>query len=150
MIAAFGLPIFILVAYTSAQNRSAAIAKSSSTLIDRQATESRRFAVDAARLAAATRCSKVAVLDVRGISPVTDYFVIATGTSDRQMRSVADQIEELGLPRKFKPLTAHDAGNAWVLIDFFSVIVHIFTPESRNYYDLDGLWGDAPQVPWQE
>ena len=62
----------------------------------------RQFAVDAARLAADTRCHSVVVLDVSGLSPVTDFFVLATGSSPRQMRTVCEQIEELGEPRGFK------------------------------------------------
>jgi ribosome-associated protein len=113
--------------------------------------EARQFAMDAARLAADTRCHNVAVLDVRGISPVTNYFVIATGTSARQMRAVAEQVEELGAPRRFTPLSRSGyEGDNWILTDFVDVVLHVFAPEARSYYDLDGLWGDAPRVPWQE
>jgi ribosome-associated protein len=109
-----------------------------------------RFAIDAARLAGDTRCDDVAVLDVRGISPVTDYLVVATGTSARQMRSVTDEIEEMGQPRNFKPLGRNvDDGDSWILCDFVDVVVHLFSPTARRYYDLDGFWGDAPRVDWQ-
>jgi ribosome-associated protein len=110
----------------------------------------RRFAVDAARLAAATRCANVVVLDVSRVSPVTDFFVIGTGSSGRQMRSVAEEIESLGTEQSFKPLGRHGhEGEAWLLTDFVDVVLHLFSPEARGYYDLDGLWGDAPQVDWQ-
>ena len=111
----------------------------------------RRFAVDAARLAANTRCGNVVVLDVSRVSPVTDFFVIATGSSGRQMRSVADEIEELGRPLKFRALGrhGHEGESAWMLTDFVDVVVHLFTPDARGYYDLDGLWGDAAVVDWQ-
>jgi ribosome-associated protein len=111
----------------------------------------RQFAIDAARLAAHTHCHNIAVLDVRGLSPITDFFVIATGTSARQMRSVADEIEELGQPRKFTALhrTGYEGEN-WILTDFVDVVLHIFNQDSRSYYDLDGLWGDAPRVEWEE
>lgn len=102
-------------------------------------------------MAADTRCTDVAVLDVRNISPVTDFLVLATGTSARQMRSVADEIEEMGQPRNFKPLGRDvESGDAWLLCDFVDVVVHIFSPAARSYYDLDGFWGDAPRVQWQE
>jgi ribosome-associated protein len=95
----------------------------------------------------------VAVLDVRGISPVTDFLVLATGSSARQMRSVTDEIQEMGQPRNFKPLSRHDVGDegdaAWVLCDFVDVVVHVFSPTARSYYDLDGFWGDSPRVDWQ-
>ena len=92
----------------------------------------------------------MAVLDVRGISPVTDYLVLATGTSARQMRSVADEIEEMGGPRGFKPLSGKPSDDdAWILCDFVDVVVHVFSPSARSYYDLDGFWGDAPRVSWE-
>ncbi len=111
----------------------------------------RRFAIDAARLAAATRCDHVVVLDVSRVSPVTDFFLIATGSSGRQMRAVADQIEDLGRPLSFRPLGrhGHEGDSTWMLTDFVDVVVHLFSPEGRGYYDLDGLWGDAVVVDWQ-
>ena len=111
----------------------------------------RRFAIEAARLAANTRCTDVVLLDVSRVSPVTDFFLIATGSSGRQMRAVAEQIEELGGPLSFRPLGrhGHEGESAWLLTDFVDVVVHIFTTESRGYYDLDGLWGDAAVVDWQ-
>jgi ribosome-associated protein len=113
-------------------------------------TAARQFAIDAARLASQSRCKDVVVLDVSGISPITDYFVIATGTSARQMTSVCEDIEELGEPRSFKAL--HQSGleaTTWAVQDFVDVVVHIFTPEARSFYDLDGLWGDATKIDWQ-
>jgi ribosome-associated protein len=93
----------------------------------------------------------VNVLDVRGLSPITDFFVIATGTSGRQMRSVADEIEELGQPRQFTALSRNGyEGESWILTDFVDVVLHIFNTETRGYYDLDNLWGDAPRVDWQK
>lgn len=115
-----------------------------------RAAAARRFAIDVARLAANTRCHSVVVLDVTGLSPVCDYFVLATGTSSRQMRSVAEDIGELGKTQDFAPISesGEDAAT-WILVDCVDVIAHIFTDESRQYYDLDNLWGDAKQVPWQ-
>src|SRR3954469_17405750 len=110
----------------------------------------RQFAIDAARLIATTRCHDVNLLDVRGLSPITDFLVIATGTSARQMRSVADEIEEMGQPRHFIAIGRNGyEGDTWILTDFVDVVVHIFNGEARGYYDLDGLWGDAPRVDWQ-
>jgi ribosome-associated protein len=102
-------------------------------------------------LADGSHCKDVVILDVRGISPVTDFFVLATGSSGRQMRSVAVEIEELGEPRNFKSFgrNGHE-GESWVLTDFVDVVLHIFSPTTRSYYDLDGLWGDAPRVEWRE
>jgi ribosome-associated protein len=91
------------------------------------------------------------VLDVAGLSPVCDFFVIATGTSPRQMRSVADEIIELAEAQKFKSM--HESGldgDTWVLVDCVDVVIHLFNETSRSYYDLDNLWGDAKTVDWQE
>jgi ribosome-associated protein len=93
----------------------------------------------------------VAVLDVRGLSPVTDYFVIATGTSPRQMRTVVDEVAELGEARNYAALSRSGTdGESWMLTDFIDVVVHVFSQESRMYYDLDGLWGDAKRVEWSD
>ena len=121
---------------------------------DRQSAreeKTRQFAIDAARMAANTRCHNVVLLDVRGISPVTDYMVLATGTSPRQMRTVCDDIAEMAGQRGEKPL-GEDVGQSesWMLIDFVDVVVHVFSAEARQFYDLDGLWGDARTVQWND
>jgi ribosome-associated protein len=93
----------------------------------------------------------VAVLDVSGLSPVTDFLVLATGTSPRQMKSVCDQVEELAGPRDYKALSrAGDEGGSWIVMDFIDVVVHVFSQDARLFYDLDNLWGDARRVPWEE
>src|SRR5438105_10428554 len=103
--------------------------------------QTRDFAVEAARLAANTRCHNVVLLDVRGISPVTDYMVLATGTSPRQMRTVCDDVAEMAQQRGEKPLGEDVAqSESWMLIDFVDVVVHVFSAEARQFYDLDGLW----------
>jgi ribosome-associated protein len=89
----------------------------------------------------------VVVLDVRGLSPVCDYFVLASGTSARQMRTVGDQISEIAEKQNSKPIhTDGYEGESWILIDFVDVIVHLFSDQARAYYDLDNLWGDAQRV----
>jgi ribosome-associated protein len=110
----------------------------------------RAFAIEAGRLAGHTRCHNVVVLDVTDLSPVTDFFVIASGTSARQMRTVLDELEELGEGRGFRRLARSGyEGESWMVVDFVDVIVHVFNDESRQYYDLDNLWGDAKKVEWQ-
>lgn len=111
----------------------------------------RTFAIEAARLASSTHCRDVVVLDVSGLSPVTDYFVLATGTSPRQMRTVADDLRELGEQDDFRPLsTSGYEGDSWLLIDCIDVVCHVFSEQARLFYDLDGLWGDAPRVQWTD
>jgi ribosome-associated protein len=111
----------------------------------------RSFAIEAAQLAANTRCQDVLLLDMRGFSPISDYFIIATGTSPRQMRSVCDDIAELGDTRNFKALaiSGYDS-ETWVLADFVNVIAHFFSADARKYYDLENLWGDAPRIDWKK
>ena len=112
--------------------------------------ETRAFAIEAARVAANTRCHQVVVLDVSNLSPVTDFFVIASGTSARQMRTVVEEIEELGMAKGIKPLSRSGReGETWILLDFVDVIVHVFSDAARAFYDLDNLWGDARRVTWQ-
>jgi len=126
-------------------------ASTNTIVADQRIAEGRKFAIEIARLAANTRCSNVVVLDVRGVSPVTDFFVLATGTSPRQMRSVTDEAGEYGEEHNFKPIAQSGMeGETWMLIDFVDVVMHIFNAEARAFYDLDSLWGDAPRVEWQE
>ncbi len=91
-------------------------------------------------------------MNLKGLSPVTDYFIIATGTSDRQLRTTADDLLELAKQKyKITPygMDGYEQAN-WILIDFIDVVVHLFSSEYRNIYDLELLWGDAPRVRWQE
>src|SRR3954467_12128649 len=105
------------------------------------------FATEVARHAANTRCNNVIVLDLRNLSPVCDYFVVATGTSSRQMRTVANEIEDLAEKSDFSPMSSTgQEGETWILVDCVDVVFHIFNTEARNYYDLDNRWGDAKPV----
>src|SRR3954447_3347114 len=115
-----------------------------------RAEAAREVAIEAARLAANTRCHNVVVLDVRGISPVTDYLILATGSSARQMGTVMSEMQELGQGRGFGCLSRGGyEGDTWLLCDMVDVVVHAFNQESRLYYDLDSLWGDAKRVDWK-
>lgn len=108
------------------------------------------FAVEAARLLADDRCTDVVLLDVRNLSQVTDFIVVGSGTSDRQMRSVLEHVEELGVGRGFAPWKRDtDTGGLWLLLDCVDVVVHLFEPNTRAHYDLEMMWGDAPRLEWQ-
>jgi len=88
------------------------------------------------------------VLDLRGISDVTDYFVICHGTSDRQVQAIADHIVER-LAKEFDLLPANVEGRRqadWILMDYIDFVVHVFVEEKRSFYRLERLWGDAAQV----
>ncbi|HMN97295.1 MAG TPA: ribosome silencing factor [Phycisphaerales bacterium] len=108
------------------------------------------FAVEAARLCADRRCDDVVVFDVRGQSQVCDYIIVASGTSDRQMRSVAQELKELGREHDHPVFrTSADDGGTWIVADCVDVVVHLFEPDQRLYYDIESLWMTAPRVPWK-
>ena len=108
------------------------------------------FANQVAVIADENRAEDVVILDLRGICSVADYFIIATGTSDRQMRAVADQIETYGRTVGQHPygLSGYDTAT-WLLVDYVDVVIHLFDESRRKYYDLELLWGDAPRIDWQ-
>lgn len=110
-----------------------------------------QFALAAAAIARDRHCSDIVILDLRKISPATNYFVIATSTSDRQARSVADEISEAGersgYPRFGR--AGYEQGR-WILLDFVDVVVHLFNEETRAYYNLEMLWGDAQRLELEE
>ena len=105
------------------------------------------FAVEAARLLEDLKCTEVVVLDVRGHSQVCDYVVIGNGTSQRQMKAVAQQAEDLGKEMGVAVYrSSRDAGTTWIVVDFVEVVVHLFEPEQRLYYDLELLWAGGKRV----
>lgn len=109
-----------------------------------------RFALEAAALLAADKCENVVLLDVRRKSQVTDYVLIGSGTSDRQMNSALDDTQDLGESLGYTAFrTSRDDRSTWLLADFVNVVVHLFEPNTRAYYDLEMLWGDAPRVDWR-
>ena len=109
-----------------------------------------QFAIAAARIAVENKAEDVAVLDLRGLSGMTDFFVIGTGTSERQMGAVLDHVEDYAATVDRHPFNVRSQRTAtWILADYVDVVVHLFDAAHREYYDLDGLWGDAPQVEWQ-
>jgi ribosome-associated protein len=97
------------------------------------------------------KASNLSVLCVREMTSIADYFIICSGRSDRQVQSIAQGIEESSLAMGIKPFAVEGAGRGhWVLMDFSDVIVHIFYEPVREFYDLDGLWGDAPRAELPE
>ncbi|HEY3762846.1 MAG TPA: ribosome silencing factor [Verrucomicrobiae bacterium] len=94
------------------------------------------------------KAENIVVLDVRDLSSVTDYFVVASGTSEPHLRAIVDEItDQLREDYDLRP-TRRDGSvqGAWVVLDFFDVIVHIMRADVRERYDLEGLWGDAARV----
>jgi ribosome-associated protein len=102
-----------------------------------------------AELAADRKAIDIVALDLRGMIGYADYFLICTGRTDRQTRAVHDAIHA-GMKSNYGLLPRRVEGVSearWILMDYLDVVVHIFTPETREYYRLEQLWGEAPALP---
>jgi ribosome-associated protein len=105
----------------------------------------------AAELALEMKATDVVVLDLRGISSATDFFVIASGSSDVQVRAIADSVQ-VGL-KKIDCRPEHVEGQragSWMLLDYIDAVVHVFHSQARDFYQLETLWGDAPATPFED
>ena len=110
----------------------------------------RRLAADVARAVRAAldkKASDVVVLDLRSTPAFTDHFVLCSGQNPRQVKAIADAIEEAMRAAKVKPshIEGYDRAE-WILMDFFTFIVHVFSPQTRDFYSLERLWGDAERI----
>ena len=110
--------------------------------------DSKKLALLCRELAHNKKADDIVVLDVRDLSSITDYFVIASGTSEPHLRAISDEvIDKLREDYHLRPRAID--GNlqaAWLVLDYFDVIVHIMRNDVREHYDLESLWGDAPRV----
>jgi ribosome-associated protein len=112
--------------------------------------DSKKLALLCRELADNKKAENILVLDVRKLSSVTDYFVIASGTSQPHLRAIVEEIHsQLRDEHDLRPARTEGATTgSWVVLDFFDVIVHVMHAETRKHYDLEGLWGDAkPLTP---
>ncbi|MFA9477222.1 ribosome silencing factor [Phycisphaerales bacterium AB-hyl4] len=110
---------------------------------------SRDFAIETARLLADSHCEDVVIFDVRGLSDLANYIIIASGTSDRQIKSLAGHVNELAREHGFVRYGSdRDAASTWLALDYVDLMVHLFEPATRAHYDMEMLWGDAPRVSW--
>lgn len=111
--------------------------------------EAREIALLAAEAASEKKAADVVVLDVAETLVITGYFVVATGSTDRHVRSIADEVEDqLREQGGIKPIGREgEREGRWVLLDFGDVVVHVFQPDERDFYRLEKLWADAPRVP---
>lgn len=98
------------------------------------------------------KAESIVLLDLRGLSPVTDFFVICTAGSNPQLRAVRDNIvQEMRDAHALKPLFSDGSYESqWLIVNYPNVLVHILSPEKREYYALEELWGDAPELTWEE
>ena len=100
----------------------------------------------AAELALERKAQGVVVLDLRGISSATDFFMIASGTSDVQVKAIAEHVAVELKKDKVRPSHIEGMnGGRWVLLDYIDFVVHVFHPQARDFYQLENLWGDAPR-----
>lgn len=120
--------------------------------------DERRYSVSLDNALAAARCADelrgrdVVVLDLTGQTSIVDFFVIVTGTSRRQMHAIADEVNRLLKGERGNQrisIEGYRTEGNWVLTDYGDVVLHVFTPEGRELYNLEGLWGDATRVDWQ-
>jgi len=113
--------------------------------------EGRELAAACARIALDTKAEDLVVLDVRGLASFTDYFVIMSGRSTRHVQGLAEAISgELSAKRVSSKHSEGLREGLWVLLDFGDVVVHVFYHENRSFYDLEGLWHDAPKIEVDE
>ena len=102
-------------------------------------------------MAADRRAEDIIILDLRKLSSVADFFVIASATADVQVRAISDRIEE-GLSEVGEDAwhrEGHENGQ-WIVLDYVDVVCHLFLKEKREFYQLERLWGDAPQTTYRE
>jgi len=111
--------------------------------------DSKKLALLCRDLAENKKAEDVVVLDVRKLSDVTDFFVIASATNEPQLRAIENELlDTLQKDHQIAPHATDGHGqSSWIVADFFDVIVHLMRPEVRERYDLEGLWSDAPRLP---
>jgi ribosome-associated protein len=114
-------------------------------------TDSRDLAVTAARAASSKQGEAIVVLDVSELISITDYFVIVSGGSERQVKTISEEVVRAAKERGVRPVRQEgEAGTRWLLLDFVDFVVHVFHQEEREFYRLENLWRDAPVVEWEE
>jgi ribosome-associated protein len=125
-------------------------AESTTTVTPRDASGALADACRTASVCDQFRGHETLVLDVTRITALFDYFVITTANNRRQMHSIADEVSKMLKRRGAKRLGREGYDHSsWIVEDFGDVILHVFSPESRELYDLENLWGDAARVDWQ-
>jgi ribosome-associated protein len=127
---------------------------SSGTVLDMSVTENSQVDENfetarlVARIADDFRGKDILLLDMRPITPIVDFFIVVTATSQRQMKALGEEVARVMKKRGQQRLGEEgtDGDGVWVLQDFGDVVLHVFTPEGRELYDLEGLWADAPRL----
>jgi ribosome-associated protein len=104
-----------------------------------------------AQVAADHKGRDIRVLDMRGITPLYDFFIVITGTGRRQLHAIAEEVDAAmrGEGEARLGIEGYDAAR-WIVQDYGDLVVHVFDPASRDYYNLDDLWADAPRLDWEQ
>ncbi|MBI2471925.1 MAG: ribosome silencing factor [Planctomycetes bacterium] len=112
--------------------------------------DSKEIAILCAKIADAKKAEDILIFDVRKLTSITDFFVICNGFNERQLQSIASEIES-----RLHSHGIHGVGiegytnGRWILMDYVDVVIHLFDREMRHFYDLELLWGDAPKLLWK-
>ena len=116
------------------------------------ADQVREWARTAARAASAKGGEDTVIIEVGAVLAITDAFVITSGRNGRQVKTIAEDVEtRLKAEGGIKPIRVEGLGDSqWVLLDYGDLVVHVFLDETREYYDLERLWSDAPRVAWED
>ena len=115
------------------------------------AAVTRHMAETAAQAAASMFGRDVTIIDLRELVSYTDYFVVASAETDRQVRRIIEEVIDRMREEGYRPRSrAYDEGSVWISMDFLDVVVHVFTDEARDYYRLESLWRAAPQEKWED
>jgi len=103
-----------------------------------------------ARVASDNKARDIVVLDMRSVTPLYDFFVLATGTSRRQLHTLAEEIDAAmhGEGEDRFGIEGYEASR-WIVQDYGDIVIHVFDPEARSFYGLEELWADAPRVDWE-
>ncbi|HEV2758606.1 MAG TPA: ribosome silencing factor [Acidimicrobiales bacterium] len=116
------------------------------------ADQVREWARTAARAASAKGGEDTVIIEVGLVLAITDAFVITSGRNGRQVKTIAEEVEaKLKAEGGIKPIRVEGLGDSqWILLDYGDLVVHVFLDETREYYDLERLWSDAPRVAWED
>ena len=116
------------------------------------ADQVREWARTAARAASAKGGDDTVIIEVGAVLAITDAFVITSGRNTRQVKTIAEEVEaRLKAEGGIGPLRVEGLGDSqWILLDYGDLVVHVFLDETREYYDLERLWSDAPRVAWED
>jgi ribosome-associated protein len=112
---------------------------------------SEQLAIEAARAADDKKGTDVQIMDMRDTLGITDYFVVASGSNDRQVKRIRDAVEERLREFGAKPVRREgERYGRWILLDYVDFVVHVFLDEDRTFYNLERLWGNVPMLDWND